>query len=586
MLIDEFTGRMMKGRRLSEGLHQAIEAKEGVKIQPENTTLASVTFQNYFRLYEKLAGMTGTAATEAEEFMEIYKLGVVEVPTNRPVARKDEHDQVYRTAREKYEGVVRAIREAHEKGQPILVGTTSIEKSEFLAEMLKKEGIPHNVLNARQHEQEAQIVADAGKLGAVTIATNMAGRGTDIQLGGNVEMKVLEAISADPHLHPDEVRARIEAEHAEEKEKVKAAGGLFVLATERHESRRIDNQLRGRSGRQGDPGRSSFFLSLEDDLMRIFGSERLDKVLSTLGMKEGEAIVHPWVNKSLEKAQAKVEGRNFDIRKQLLKFDDVMNDQRKAIFGQRLEIMEAEDLSEIVQDMRHQVIDDLIDQHLPPKSYVDQWDIEGLGAALREWTTLDLPLATWAAEEGVDQDVMRERIVEALDTLMAGKLDAFGPETMKTIEKQLLLQTIDAKWREHLLRLEHLRSVVGFRGYAQRDPLNEYKTEAFQLFESMLNSLRLDVTQKLSQVRPITKEEQEQMMAQLMAQQQAAARAAVPAPQPELVGAGAEAPNPVRTAAAPGFDESNPATWGNPGRNDPCPCGSGQKFKHCHGKIV
>jgi preprotein translocase subunit SecA len=586
MLIDEFTGRMMKGRRLSEGLHQAIEAKEGVKIQPENTTLASVTFQNYFRLYEKLAGMTGTAATEAEEFMEIYKLGVVEVPTNRPVARKDEHDQVYRTAREKYEGVVRAIREAHEKGQPILVGTTSIEKSEFLAEMLKKEGIPHNVLNARQHEQEAQIVADAGKLGAVTIATNMAGRGTDIQLGGNVEMKVLEAISADPHLHPDEVRARIEAEHAEEKEKVKAAGGLFVLATERHESRRIDNQLRGRSGRQGDPGRSSFFLSLEDDLMRIFGSERLDKVLSTLGMKEGEAIVHPWVNKSLEKAQAKVEGRNFDIRKQLLKFDDVMNDQRKAIFGQRLEIMEAEDLSEIVQDMRHQVIDDLIDQHLPPKSYVDQWDIEGLGAALREWTTLDLPLAAWAAEEGVDQDVMRERIVEALDTLMAGKLDAFGPETMKTIEKQLLLQTIDAKWREHLLRLEHLRSVVGFRGYAQRDPLNEYKTEAFQLFESMLNSLRLDVTQKLSQVRPITKEEQEQMMAQLMAQQQAAARAAVPALQPELVGAGAEAPNPVRTAAAPGFDESNPATWGNPGRNDPCPCGSGQKFKHCHGKIV
>jgi preprotein translocase subunit SecA len=543
-----------------------------------------VTFQNYFRLYEKLAGMTGTAATEAEEFMEIYKLGVVEVPTNRPVARKDEHDQVYRTAREKYEGVVKAIREAHAKGQPILVGTTSIEKSEFLSDLLKKEGIPHNVLNARQHEQEAQIVADAGKLGAVTIATNMAGRGTDIQLGGNVEMKVLEAISADPHLHPDEVRARIEAEHAEEKEKVKAAGGLFVLATERHESRRIDNQLRGRSGRQGDPGRSSFFLSLEDDLMRIFGSERLDKVLSTLGMKEGEAIVHPWVNKSLEKAQAKVEGRNFDIRKQLLKFDDVMNDQRKAIFGQRLEIMQAEDLSEIVQDMRHQVVDDLIDEHLPPKSYVDQWDIEGLSNALREATTLSLPLADWAAEEGVDQDVMRERILEASDKLMAGKLEAFGPETMKSIEKQLLLQTIDTKWREHLLRLEHLRSVVGFRGYAQRDPLNEYKTEAFQLFESMLNSLRLDVTQKLSQVRPITKEEQDQMMAQFLAQQQAAARAAAPAPQPELVGAeSAAAP---RVAAAPGFDEANPASWGTPGRNDPCPCGSGQKFKHCHGKLV
>ncbi len=591
MLIDEFTGRMMKGRRLSDGLHQAIEAKEGVKIQPENTTLASVTFQNYFRLYEKLAGMTGTAATEAEEFREIYNLGVVEVPTNRPVARKDEHDQVYRTAREKYEGVVKAIREAHERGQPILVGTTSIEKSEFLSELLKKEGIPHNVLNARQHEQEAQIVADAGKFGAVTIATNMAGRGTDIQLGGNVEMKVLEAISADPHLHPDEVRARIEAEHAEEKEKVKAAGGLFVLATERHESRRIDNQLRGRSGRQGDPGRSSFFLSLEDDLMRIFGSERLDKVLSTLGMKEGEAIVHPWVNKSLEKAQAKVEGRNFDIRKQLLKFDDVMNDQRKAIFGQRMEIMEAEELSEIVQDMRHQVVDDLVDQHLPPKSYADQWDIDGLAADLREWTTLDLPLAAWAAEEGVDQDAMRDRIVEASDKLMAEKLEAFGPETMKTIEKQLLLQTIDGKWREHLLRLEHLRSVVGFRGYAQRDPLNEYKTEGFQLFESMLNSLRLDVTQKLSQVRPITKEEQDQMMAQFMAQQQAATQTApaqapaqvrAAAPQAELVGAGAPAPAPLLA----GFNEADPSTWGNPGRNDACPCGSGQKFKHCHGKIV
>ena len=368
VLIDEFTGRMMKGRRLSDGLHQAIEAKENVKIQAENVTLASVTFQNYFRLYDKLAGMTGTATTEAEEFAEIYKLGVVEVPTNRIVQRKDEHDAVYRTGREKYEAVVKAIQEAHANGQPLLVGTTSIEKSEFLSDLLKKADLPHNVLNARQHEQEAKIVADAGKLGAVTIATNMAGRGTDIQLGGNVEMLVLEAIAADPSLHPDEVRARIEAEHADEKARVIAAGGLYVLATERHESRRIDNQLRGRSGRQGDPGKSSFFLSLEDDLMRIFGSERLDKVLSKLGMKEGEAIIHPWVNKSLEKAQAKVEGRNFDIRKQLLKFDDVMNDQRKVIFGQRREIMEAQDLEEIVQDMRHQVVDDLVDSHLPPKS--------------------------------------------------------------------------------------------------------------------------------------------------------------------------------------------------------------------------
>jgi len=600
MLIDEFTGRMMKGRRLSDGLHQAIEAKEGVKIQPENTTLASVTFQNYFRLYEKLAGMTGTASTEAEEFMEIYKLGVVEVPTNRPIARVDEHDQVYRTAREKYEGVINAIREANVRGQPILVGTTSIEKSEALSALLREQGIPHNVLNARQHEQEAQIVADAGKFGAVTIATNMAGRGTDIQLGGNVEMKVLEALAADPHLHPDEVRARIEAEHADEKKRVIEAGGLFVLATERHESRRIDNQLRGRSGRQGDPGRSTFFLSLEDDLMRIFGSERLDKVLSTLGMKEGEAIVHPWVNKSLEKAQAKVEGRNFDIRKQLLKFDDVMNDQRKVIFGQRLEIMQAGDLSEIVRDMRHQVIDDLVDQNLPPKAYADQWDIEGLTAACREWMGIDLPIAAWAAEEGVDQDVIRDRIVEASDSMMGEKLAAFGAETMKTIEKQLLLQTIDTKWREHLLRLEHLRSVVGFRGYAQRDPLNEYKSEAFQLFETMLNSLRLDVTQKLSQVRPISKEEQEQLVAQFMAQQQASAAAAAPraavaraaaptlAPAVAVAGAGGVVPVAVadRVPLIAGFDEANPATWGAPARNAPCPCGSGEKFKYCHGRMV
>ena len=599
MLIDEFTGRMMKGRRLSDGLHQAIEAKEGVKIQPENTTLASVTFQNYFRLYDKLAGMTGTASTEAEEFMEIYKLGVVEVPTNRPIARVDEHDQVYRTAREKYEGVVNAIREANAKGQPILVGTTSIEKSEALSALLAKEGIPHNVLNARQHEQEAQIVADAGKFGAVTIATNMAGRGTDIQLGGNVEMKVLEALAADPHLHPDEVRARIEDEHADEKKKVIGSGGLFVLATERHESRRIDNQLRGRSGRQGDPGRSSFFLSLEDDLMRIFGSERLDKVLSTLGMKEGEAIVHPWVNKSLEKAQAKVEGRNFDIRKQLLKFDDVMNDQRKAIFGQRLEIMQAEDLSEIVKDMRHQVIEDLVDENLPPKAYADQWDTEGLTGACREWVGMDLPIADWAAEEGVDQDAVRDRIVAASDRMMGEKLDAFGPETMKTIEKQLLLQTIDAKWREHLLRLEHLRSVVGFRGYAQRDPLNEYKSESFQLFETMLNSLRLDVTQKLSQVRPISKEEQEQLVAQFMAQQQASAaaaaarEAAVAAAAPALALAEAGAPVGVMQAAVAdrvplvaGFVETDPSTWGAPARNAPCPCGSGEKFKYCHGRMA
>ncbi len=581
VLIDEFTGRMMPGRRLSEGLHQAIEAKEGVPIQPENVTLASVTFQNYFRLYDKLAGMTGTAATEAEEFMEIYGLGVVEVPTNRPVARVDEHDQVYRTAAEKYRAIVEEIGRAHEKGQPVLVGTTSIEKSEYLSGLLKKAGIPHNVLNARQHEREAQIVAEAGRFGAVTIATNMAGRGTDIQLGGNVEMKVLEALSAEPDADPEEIRRRIEAEHAEERQKVLEAGGLYVLGTERHESRRIDNQLRGRSGRQGDPGRSSFFLSLEDDLMRIFGSDRLDAVLGKLGMKEGEAIVHPWVNKSLEKAQAKVEGRNFDIRKQLLKFDDVMNEQRKVIFAQRREIMESGDLSGIVEDMRHQVIDDLVDRHIPENSYPEQWDAEGLYAAVLERLGVDVPVVEWAAEEGVDDEAIRERLYEASDRMMAEKAVAFGAETMRSIEKQFLLQTIDEKWREHLLKLEHLRSVVGFRGYAQRDPLNEYKSEAFQLFEGMLDSLREDVTGKLARVRPMTPEEQEEMLRQIAARQAAMQRAAAAA-----VPAGG-APAPASAAdARPGFDEGDPSTWGNPGRNDRCPCGSGKKFKHCHGRLV
>ena len=602
VLIDEFTGRMMVGRRLSEGLHQAIEAKEGCEIQPENVTLASITFQNYFRLYEKLSGMTGTASTEAEEFAEIYGLGVVEVPTNEPIARVDEDDQVYRTAREKFQAIVEEIRAAHAKGQPVLVGTTSIEKSEALSEMLKKEGVPHNVLNARQHEKEAQIVADAGRLGAVTIATNMAGRGTDIQLGGNVEMKVMEELAANPEADPEAIRERIEAEHAEEKAKVKEAGGLFVLATERHESRRIDNQLRGRSGRQGDPGRSEFFLSLEDDLMRIFGSDRLDKMLNRLGMKEGEAIVHPWVNKSLERAQAKVEARNFDIRKQLLKFDDVMNDQRKVIFGQRREIMEAEDLSDVVEDMRHQVVEDLVNTYLPPKTYADQWDTQGLYAAAVEKLGIDVPVIDWGEEDGVDQEVMRERLQNAADDHMAKKVADFGPETMRGIEKQILLQTIDSKWRDHLLRLEHLRSVVAFRGYAQRDPLNEYKTEAFQLFEGMLDSLREEVTQKLSQIRPMTEEEQREMMRQIqdqqarLRQQADAATAQHPARTPEPVGAGAPvepaasgagaAAGAGAGAAAPGFVESDPATWGDPGRNEPCPCGSGKKFKHCHGKLV
>ena len=567
VLIDEFTGRMMAGRRLSDGLHQAIEAKEGCAIQPENVTLASVTFQNYFRLYDKLGGMTGTALTEADEFAEIYGLGVVEVPTNQPVARVDEDDQVYRTTAEKYNAVVEAIKVSHAENQPVLVGTTSIEKSELLSSLLTAADVTHNVLNARQHEQEAKIVADAGKLGAVTIATNMAGRGTDIKLGGNVEFTIMEAIAADPDANPDEIRSRIEAEHVSDELAVKAAGGLYVLATERHESRRIDNQLRGRSGRQGDPGRSSFFLSLDDDLMRIFGSERLEKVLNTLGMKEGEAIVHSWVNKSLERAQAKVEGRNFDIRKQLLKFDDVMNDQRKVIFGQRREIMEADDLAEITQDMRHQVIDDLVTQFMPPKSYADQWDMEGLQAAVSENLGLDAPVSKWAAEEGVDDDTIRENLEDLGDEFMAKKAVDFGPENMRLIEKQVLLETIDGKWREHLLTLEHLRSVVGFRSYAQRDPLNEYKSEAFQLFQSLLDGLRERVTQVLSHVRMRSAEDQTAMM-DGMARQQAALQQQA-----------------QTTADSGGFDENDRTTWGNPGRNEICPCGSGKKFKHCHGKL-
>jgi preprotein translocase subunit SecA len=583
VLVDEFTGRMMPGRRLSDGLHQAIEAKEGCKIQPENVTLASVTFQNYFRLYDKLAGMTGTAATEAEEFMSIYGLGVVEIPTNRPVERIDEDDQVYRTGQEKYDAIVEAIRVAHEKGQPVLVGTTSIDKSEALSQALKDAGLPHNVLNARQHEQEAQIVADAGKLGAVTIATNMAGRGTDIKLGGNVEFKIMEAIAADPDGDPEAIRARIEEDHKADEQAVKDAGGLYVLATERHESRRIDNQLRGRSGRQGDPGRSSFFLSLEDDLMRIFGSDRLDKMLGTLGLKEGEAIVHPWVNKSLERAQAKVEGRNFDIRKQLLKFDDVMNDQRKVVFAQRHDIMGADEIAEVARDMRHQVIDDMVHTHMPPKSYADQWDVEGLAEATKETLGLDLPIAEWAEEDGVDQEVVRERLETKADEYMASKAAQFGPEQMRSIEKQILLQTIDQKWREHLLTLEHLRSVVGFRGYAQRDPLNEYKTESFQLFESMLDSLRSDVSSKLARIQPLTPEQQAEIIRQLQAQQTAQQKQLETA---DVSAGGASVAQDAPTPLVADFDETDQTTWGNPGRNDPCPCGSGKKFKHCHGRLA
>ena len=579
VLIDEFTGRMMSGRRLSEGLHQAIEAKEGCDIQPENVTLASVTFQNYFRLYEKLSGMTGTAATEADEFMEIYKLGVLEIPTNMPITRVDADDRVYRTAKEKYAAIVEEVKDANSNGQPVLLGTTSIEKSELLSSLLKDSGIKHNVLNARQHEQEATIVADAGKLGAVTIATNMAGRGTDIQLGGNMEMQVLEALQDKPKSNPELIRKTIEEKHSKDKNQVLEAGGLFVLASERHESRRIDNQLRGRSGRQGDPGKTCFFLSLEDDLMRIFGSERLDKVLSTLGMEEGEAIIHPWVNKSLERAQSKVEARNFDIRKQLLKFDDVMNDQRIAIFEQRLDIMRAEDQTEIIDDMRNDVIDDLINVHIPPKSYPDQWDLDGLKDAVKEGINLDLPIDDWANEEGVDDELLTERIEDAANSMMANKTKAFGKEAMQQVEKQLLLQTIDTKWREHLITLEHLRSVVGFRGYAQRDPLNEYKNEAFQLFERLLNGLRYDVTKQLSIVRPLTDAERKAMIAKFLDEQKKPKETSKTASSKTIK---SNSSMPLGAKTPP---EQMPKGWQATGRNELCPCGSGKKFKHCHGRL-
>ena len=566
VLIDEFTGRMMAGRRVSDGLHQAIEAKEGVPIQAENVTLASITFQNYFRLYGKLAGMTGTAATEAEEFREIYGLGVVEIPTNQPVARVDEHDRVFRTAREKTDAIMTAIKDSNKAGQPVLVGTTSIEKSELLSGLLEKEKIPHNVLNARHHEQEARIIAEAGCPGAVTIATNMAGRGTDIQLGGNVEMRVIEAMEGEEDTDASKIRAEIEAEIAGSRRQVIEAGGLYVLATERHESRRIDNQLRGRSGRQGDPGRSSFYLSLEDDLMRIFGSDRLDKVLNTIGMEEGEAIEHPWVNKSLEKAQGKVEARNFDIRKQLLKYDDVINDQRKAIFGQRREVMESTNVSEIVRDMRHQLVDDLVDQCMPPKSYPEQWEMDLLKEETQKKLGVDLPVLSWTEEEDVDDEIVRNRLYQASDELLAKKSVEFGSDTMRSLEKQVLLHTLDKKWREHLVTLEHLRSVIGFRGYAQRDPLNEFKNEAFGLFETLLNALRADVSSHLSILRPLTQEEQETMKRQLAERRRLAEAAA------------------LQSRAGSGTPGGRGRAGGSPGRNSPCPCGSGKKYKHCHGR--
>jgi preprotein translocase subunit SecA len=577
IIIDEFTGRMMEGRRYSDGLHQALEAKEAVPIQAENQTLASITFQNYFRLYKKLAGMTGTAATEAAEFAEIYRLSVVEIPTHRPMIRQDEDDEVYRTAREKNEAIVAEIEAAHAKGQPVLVGTVSIEKSEHLAGILKAKAIPHQVLNARYHEQEAYIIAQAGQVGAVTIATNMAGRGTDIQLGGNADMRIAQELPAEERRGPraDAIRREVEGL----RERVKELGGLYIIGTERHESRRIDNQLRGRSGRQGDPGRSKFFLSLEDDLMRRFGSERMDGMLQRLGLKEGEAIIHPWINKALEKAQQKVEAYNFEVRKQLLKFDDVMNDQRKVVYEQRRELMEAEDISDTVHDMRHQVIEDLVAKHIPEKAYPEQWDVEHLHAEIRRCLNLDLPVADWAKEEGIADQEIRERLLKASDELAARKAEQYGEPLMRMAEKSLLLQILDHLWKEHLLHLDHLRQGIHLRGYAQRDPLNEYKREAFDLFDGMLTNLRQTVTQVLSHL-------------EVRMQQPPEPEPAPVAPlrsRPAPIAAGAGAPT-AALALADGdtleIDPSDPATWGRTPRNAPCPCGSGRKYKQCHGRIA
>ncbi|MBX6323291.1 MAG: preprotein translocase subunit SecA, partial [Rhodospirillaceae bacterium] len=501
VIIDEFTGRMMEGRRYSDGLHQALEAKEHVEVQNENQTLASITFQNYFRLYPKLAGMTGTAMTEAAEFESIYKLEVIEIPTHLPMVRQDQDDEVYRTAKEKYEAIIKLIEECRARQQPVLVGTVSIEKSEALSAMLKQRRIPHQVLNARYHEQEAYIIAEAGVPGAVTIATNMAGRGTDIQLGGNVEMRIRREAA---HIEDEALRQakieQIKREVAERREIALKAGGLFVLGTERHESRRIDNQLRGRSGRQGDPGASRFFLSLEDDLMRIFGSERMDSMLQRLGLKEGEAIVHPWVNKALEKAQQKVEARNFEIRKNLLRYDDVMNDQRKVIYEQRKELMRTNDVSATVTDMRHQTIADMVARFIPLNSYPEQWDAKGLHDEVMRVLALDLPIEEWAKEEGIADEAIRTRIIEASDRRMAEKEQAFTPEVMRMAEKGLLLQLLDQAWKEHLLALDHLRHGIGLRAYGQRDPLNEYKREAFEMFEAMLDRLRESITGVLSHI--------------------------------------------------------------------------------------
>ena len=610
VIIDEFTGRMMPGRRYSEGLHQALEAKEHQTVQPENQTLASITFQNYFRMYEKLSGMTGTAMTEADEFMDIYGLEVIDVPTNMPMVRLDDDDEVYRTATEKYRAILTLIDDCKTRGQPVLVGTTSIEKSESLAEQLRKRGWEQHdfsdpnafaalysgdegaakakvfaILNARYHEQEAYIVAQAGVPGAITIATNMAGRGTDIQLGGNADMRIRQELQNVAEGPEREQRvAEIKGQVARLKQTALAAGGLYVLGTERHESRRIDNQLRGRSGRQGDPGHSKFFLSLEDDLMRIFGSDKLDGMLQRLGLKEDEAIVHSWINKAVEKAQQKVEARNFDIRKNLLKFDNVMNDQRKVIFDQRVELMRDETVAETVTDMRHAVIDDLLGKHVPENAYPEQWDTAGLKEELKRVLGLDLPVDEWGKEEGIADEEMMARIERRSDEHMAAKVAQWGSDVIRYVEKSILLQSLDHLWREHLVMLEHLRQVIGLRGYGQRDPLNEYKSEAFNLFETMVANLREAVTSQLMRVEivqsPPPSEATELPFMQAhhidpSTGEDELAMADAPLV-PAMAGNG--------TSRAAQRNPNDPTSWGKVGRNEPCPCGSGKKYKHCHGR--
>lgn len=589
IIIDEFTGRMMDGRRYSEGLHQALEAKEGVQIQKENQTLASITFQNYFRMYPKLAGMTGTAMTEATEFAEIYNLGVVNIPTNVDVARIDYDDKIYKSIDEKFEAIVKVVEECRERNQPVLVGTVSIEKSEMLSAHLNKKKIPHNVLNARYHEQEAHIIAQAGQPGAVTLATNMAGRGTDIQLGGNLEMRIAEEI--DPtwdEAKQKQAEEKIRAEIEENRRLVKESGGLYIIGTERHESRRIDNQLRGRAGRQGDPGASIFFLSVEDDLMRIFAADRMEMLLkSQIGLREGEALTHPWLSKALERAQARVEQQNFEIRKNLLKFDNVMNDQRKAVYEQRREIMEAgEELDELVEEMRLDVLEDILDRTIPKDSFPEQWDVETLQADVQRLLALDLPITAWAAEEGMSEQEIMDRIAQAAKDKIESKKQIAGANVFRQMEKAFVLQTLDQHWKEHLLALDHLRQGINLRAFGQRDPLNEYKTEAFSLFEQMLFNLRENVTQTLGLVEVNLDPRVLQAMQKTEDQEVHETRN-----DPALMGLGGE--NAKRTSsgkvqAMPQrtvFNQEDPTTWGNTPRNAPCPCGSGKKFKQCHGKV-